>query len=140
MRSRKPNPRFRVVDHDAGKLIEETAKKVGLRVPRELLNKLKAQSRKEHRQTFAPTQPMPGVPKGAKLAMDSSVSDMVSWAAQSSFSSAFQEGMGFLGYAYLSILAQRPEFRVMSEEIASEMTREWIEFETSGGDDKADKI
>src|ERR1700692_4517781 len=62
------------------------------------------------------------------------------WAAQNSINSAFAEGVTFLGYAYLSALAQRPEYRVISETIASEMTREWIELKSTGEDDKTDKI
>ena len=41
-------------------------------------------------------------------------------------------GLGFPGYAYLSELTQRSEYRAPSETIAAEMTREWIELKTSG--------
>ena len=40
--------------------------------------------------------------------------------------------LGFPGYAYLSELTQRTEYRAPSETIASEMTREWIVLKTSG--------
>jgi hypothetical protein len=55
--------------------------------------------------------------------------------------SFWTEGITFLGYAYLAELAQRPEYRMISETIATEMTRKWIEFTSTGaeGDDKADK-
>lgn len=41
-------------------------------------------------------------------------------------------GLGFPGYAYLSELAQRSEYRAPSETIANEMTRRWIEFISIG--------
>jgi hypothetical protein len=49
-------------------------------------------------------QPMPGVvPDGApRLGMDEApVVDMTAWAAENYYASAFEEGMTFLGYAYL---------------------------------------
>ncbi|OZI59935.1 DUF1073 domain-containing protein [Bordetella genomosp. 11] len=49
-------------------------------------------------------------------------------------------GMGFIGYPYLAELSQRPEYRKMSDVIAKEMTRKWIKLESTGDDDKTDKI
>lgn len=88
---------------------------------------------------FAPPAFPPGVvPTDANLAMDSACGDPISWAAQTGITSAYAEGVTFLGYAYLAALAQRAEHRVIVETTASEMTREWIEFEvaTSDEDDK----
>jgi len=63
------------------------------------------------------------------------------WAAQNAILSAYAEGLVFLGFPYLATLAQRPEYRVVTETIASEMTREWVEFKSvSNDDDKADRI
>ncbi len=65
------------------------------------------------------------VPSGARMAMDSAASvasDVYAWAA----AGAFSEGLGFLGYAYLSELSQRPEYRRVSEIWASEATRKWV--------------
>jgi len=45
-------------------------------------------------------------------------------------------GGGFPGFAYLSQLATRPEFRQMAAALSTELTREWIEF-TSSQDDGA---
>jgi hypothetical protein len=42
------------------------------------------------------------------------------------------EGLIFLGYPYLSELAQRPEYRTFSETIADDATRSWIDFELTG--------
>lgn len=44
------------------------------------------------------------------------------------------EGLLFLGYAYLAELAQRPEYRVISETIADDATRKWIDLEVTGGE------
>ncbi|PBB96732.1 DUF1073 domain-containing protein [Mesorhizobium sp. WSM3862] len=102
-------------------------------------------------QAAAPKQPVPvftlpkhpdGVlPSGnTGLAMDSAVGAVQSWANGFALSGYFSEGITFLGYAYLSELAQRPEYRVISETIATEMTRKWIRFTSNDGEDKADRI
>jgi hypothetical protein len=44
------------------------------------------------------------------------------------------EGLLFMGFPYLSELAQRPEYRVMSETIADDATRRWIDFDVVGDD------
>ncbi|MGY0790947.1 DUF1073 domain-containing protein [Azospirillum argentinense] len=88
-----------------------------------------------------PSHP-PGVaPEAASgIALDSasqaSTNAMFAWAAQS----AWHEGQQFLGYAYLSELAQRPEYRRISETLAQHMTRKWIKLHSVGDDDKSDKI
>ena len=64
------------------------------------------------------------------LAMDSvPFEDMGDYAMQSS---PWSEGLGFLGYAYLAELWQRPEYRRISEIWAAETTRKWIKLK---GDD-----
>lgn len=81
---------------------------------------------------------MPGVippeREDAVLAMDSAMGPTYAYV-----SDAFA-GMGFLGYPYLAELSQRPEYRKMSAVIAKEMTRKWIKLETSGDDDKTEKL
>ena len=52
-------------------------------------------------------------------------------------SQQFPGGGGFPGFAYLSQLATRAEFRQMASGMATEMTREWLEF-TSKQDDDTD--
>ncbi len=87
--------------------------------------------------TFAPYVPAPGVaPKSASsLAMDSTV---YAWATQASV--AYGEGLAFLGYPYLTQLAQRPEFRQISTIWAKEMTRRWVKITSAGGDADEEKI
>ena len=91
--------------------------------------------------SFDAYKPPPGVlPEGAKpeMALDSAIA---SWAGESATSAwnfanpigeAFSEGIGFLGFAYLSQLTQRPEYRRISERIATEMTRKWIRLTIAG--------
>jgi len=87
-----------------------------------------------------PTPPPGVVPEKNKLAMDAAIDGYGQWAMNSSL---FAEGQAFLGYPYLSELSQRPEYRVISETWAQEMTRKWIRFVSTGdGDieDKSDKL
>lgn len=93
---------------------------------------------------YQAASPPPGVvPDGAPtLAMDSQISSTNAWANGLALSGFWTEGITFLGYAYLSELAQRPEYRVIAETIATEMTREGIEFTSTADDDdaKTDRI
>ena len=92
-------------------------------------------------QLFQAYQPPPGVlPNGVKpMAMDDATQSALMW-AQSSLGAYWSEGLTFMGYAYLSELTLRPEYRVMSQVIATEMTRKWIKFEAAGDEDKTDQI
>lgn len=58
--------------------------------------------------------------------------DNESTLASFAFANSFNTGLGFPGYAYLSELSQRSEYRAPSETIASEMTREWIKLTVKG--------
>lgn len=46
----------------------------------------------------------------------------------------------FPGYPYLSMMAQKPEYRKMVGTIAEEMTRKWIKLKTVGDEDKSDRV
>lgn len=50
------------------------------------------------------------------------------------------EGMFFPGYPYLAELAQRPEYRNITETVAEEMTRKWVRIISLGDDDKTDTV
>src|SRR5262249_34643137 len=66
------------------------------------------------------------------IAQDSQVSATFGWAGGDPFfQGAAADGVVFLGYSYLATLAQRAEYRVVTETIASEMTREWIELKVA---------
>lgn len=76
-------------------------------------------------------------PEENRMAMDSALSSNLNygaeaWLAGDTIGGLSGEGMLFLGYTYLSELAQRPEFRVISETIADDATRKWIDFDVTG--------
>ncbi len=92
---------------------------------------------------FALVLPPPGVlpPKHRGIAQDESIPSVLGWGAQNAPFSAWAEGTEFLGYPYLALLTQRAEYRVVSDTIAYEMTREWIEFKSVSDDkDKTEEI
>lgn len=92
-----------------------------------------------------PTLP-PGVyPTGAALAAyqaadgalardDATTAPFYSWANQN----LVGFGLSFQGYTYLAELAQRSEYRVPSETLASELTRKWIKFKTVAAAEEGD--
>lgn len=83
----------------------------------------------------------PGVkPATPEIAMDDAFSELNAWSAGGVLSGAINSGYTFFGYSALSELAQVPEYRALTEVIASEMTREWIEFKTTGEDKKTERI
>lgn len=88
-----------------------------------------------------PAFPKKAVPQDgdALMAQDSTITESIAWASAQYIGDAFAEGFTFLGFAFLSVLAQRPEYRVASEEIAAEMTRAWIEIKSTGSDDESKK-
>ncbi len=59
------------------------------------------------------------------------------WQAGGLIGNVAAEGLLFLGYPYLSELAQRPEFRLFGEIRAEEMTRKWTQLR--GTDDESTK-
>src|SRR5215472_15683569 len=76
-----------------------------------------------------------------KIAQDSAIMGNLGWAGQDPIYTAYAEGTVFLGYSALASMAQRAEYRVVTETIASEMTREWIDLKVASGDEtKADKV
>jgi len=86
----------------------------------------------------------PGVlPRGKtpeRIAMDNGNEIQVNaWAAQQVYNGAFFNGIGFMGYTLLSEMAQRPEYRRISEVLAVEMTRKWIKLRTTSTDESTQK-
>lgn len=83
------------------------------------------------------------VPEASRMAMDDGLTGVSAWATGAwgnyGFASA-SEGITFLGYPYLAELAQRPEYRVIVETIATEMTRKWIKLQAKGDIDKTEQI
>ena len=93
---------------------------------------------------FFVSEPPPNVlPKGktaASIAMDSGVAfETSAWAAQAVYNGAFFNGLAFMGYTYLAELAQRPEYRHITETLATEMTRKWIRLKVTNQDQAKQK-
>ncbi|MDR3534012.1 MAG: DUF1073 domain-containing protein [Rhodopila sp.] len=87
-------------------------------------------------------KPPPGVrptavPPG--MAMDEAGAPGGAWGAWA-MGGLWGEGLFFPGYPYLAELAQRPEYRNISETVAEEMTRKWIKLLSSGEGDKSKQI
>ena len=55
-----------------------------------------------------------------KIAQDSAIMGNLGWAGQDPIYTAYAEGTVFLGYSQLASMAQRAEYRVVTETIASE--------------------
>lgn len=77
------------------------------------------------------------------MAMDNALTNAMGfgssqWLAGDFIGGLSGEGLLFLGYTYLSELAQRPEYRIISETIADDATRAWIDFDVVG-DENAQK-
>jgi hypothetical protein len=90
---------------------------------------------------FKVAMPPPGVvPEGVPtMAQDSAMGGALGWAGTFA-NQVFAEGLEFLGYPYLGELAQRAEYCVITETIATEMTRKWIKLQAVGEEDKTEKI
>ena len=77
---------------------------------------------------FAPAKPMPGVvprdwQSSIPMATDTSFNDAIN---QMVMMTGGTENLQWLGYPYLSELAQRAEYRMINETVAREMCRKWI--------------
>lgn len=73
-----------------------------------------------------------GIRKSEIMAFDADLIEANAWAAEQVYNSAFYSGQTFLGYTYLSELAQRAEYRNPTETLAVECTRKWISFKQAG--------
>jgi hypothetical protein len=82
-----------------------------------------------------PKKAMP--PEKLRMAMDSNLTfASQQWLAGAELGGLSGEGLLFLGFTFLAELAQRPEYRVISETIADDATRRWIEFDVTGDEKK----
>lgn len=97
---------------------------------------------KNRADTFTPYAPppfvFPGGKKPAGLAMDSVPAVAIqNWAVSNPYNLALSQGYSFLGYQVLAELTVIPEYRLISEVLATEMTRKWIKIQSAK--DEADK-
>ena len=87
---------------------------------------------------FAPPAVAPGtVPKGqgaSTVAMDSVCDNLAGTIGTYAGFNQLQ-GIDFIGYAALALVAQHPLIRAMIETLADEMTRKWIKFAGKGSEE-----
>lgn len=86
-----------------------------------------------------PAKATPPEKSGLQMASDSALSGNNAFAAEAwagAFNGLAGEGLEFLGYPYLAELSQRPEYRVISETIADDASRKWIDFEVAGDENE----
>ncbi|MCX5617020.1 DUF1073 domain-containing protein [Bombella sp. TMW 2.2559] len=87
---------------------------------------------------LSPCRPAPGVvPEGQRMAFDSALDGVdASLGAYArgnieGLQSWLADGLGFMGYPYLSQMAMRAEFRKPCDVIAREATREWVRLKST---------
>ena len=81
--------------------------------------------------TWKLPEPAPGVmPTNMAFDWDATSQSTFNYA----IAAPLHEGLGFLGYSYLAELAQRPEYRRVTEIIATEATRKWIKLQGTDKD------
>ena len=106
---------------------------------------LEGKKQRERRPEMNPVQlphfPLKAIPpkKSHQLAMDSNMTWGAAQWAEAAFNGIAGEGLLFLGYPYLSELSQRPEYRTITETIADDATRKWIDFEITGNDEDKER-
>lgn len=79
-----------------------------------------------------PAFPKASVPSSGTMAQDSALKLALDSSASLWVGSGDVYGTQFLGYSYLAELAQKQEYRVISETIADDATRKWVDFEVTG--------
>lgn len=82
-----------------------------------------------------PDFPPQAIPSNSADRMAADEMPGLAWASGAYPSNVFWEGQAFLGYQYLAELSQRPEYRRISERIATEATRKWIKLQITGDED-----
>ena len=93
---------------------------------------------REHKRYEPPKGVIPEAIRSAVLAMDSTPYGEINDAYAMGY--AWGNMDNFPGYPYLSMMAQKPEYRKMVGTIAEEMTRKWIKLKTVGDDDKSERV
>ena len=90
-----------------------------------------ARDSKSFGEMFPAAPSPPGVPKGARMAMDDAMAPFFQYAD----TSYYGEGVTWPGFPYLAELTQRPEYRMITEVRAKEMTRKGFELTYTGEDE-----
>lgn len=92
----------------------------------------------EHKRYEPPKGVIPEAIRSGVLAMDSTPYAEINDAYAMGY--AWGNMDSFPGYPYLSMMAQKPEYRKMVGTIAEKMTAKWIKLKTVGDDDKSDRV
>ncbi|MBI1213639.1 MAG: DUF1073 domain-containing protein [Alphaproteobacteria bacterium] len=115
--------------------VPASAQGTKMKVTAEMIGRARAKGTGTRPPVFIHMKAAPGtLPPNSNdlLANDEQIVAAGAWADQSLFAGMYEEGLTFLGYPYLSQLAQRAEYRRISETIATEMTRKWMQLQSSG--------
>ena len=105
----------------------------GGRKPMKAMRKPQGDTRVPFAQMYQAAPQPPWVPEGAQIAMDYAMQPAYDYAGEFTY---YGTGVTWLGFPFLAELAQRPEYRVISEIRAKEMTRKGFELTYSGEDEK----
>lgn len=101
--------------------------------------KQRTQEQNPFRLPAFPDAAMPPRPE-MRMAMDNNMTwASNAWMAGGILNSVAEEGLLFPGYTYLSQLAQRTEYRILSETIADDATRKWIMFDITGTEEQKEE-
>ena len=112
--------------------------KVQMKINPTAVAEVQPKPHREHKRYEPPKGVIPEAIRSAVLAMDSTPYGEINDAYAMGY--AWGNMDSFPGYPYLSMMAQKPEYRKMVGTIAEEMTRKWIKLKTVGDDDKSDRV
>ncbi len=112
--------------------------KVQMKINPTAVAEVQPKPQREHKRYEPPKGVIPEAIRSAVLAMDSTPYGEINDAYAMGY--AWGNMDSFPGYPYLSMMAQKPEYRKMVGTIAEEMTRKWIKLKTVGDDDKSDRV
>ncbi|BET42762.1 DUF1073 domain-containing protein [Atlantibacter hermannii] len=112
--------------------------KVQMKINPTAVAEVQPKPQREHKRYEPPKGVIPEAIRSAVLAMDSTPYGEINDAYAMGY--AWGNMDSFPGYPYLSMMAQKPEYRKMVGTIAEEMTRKWIKLKTVGDDDKSERI
>ncbi|HAS0821269.1 TPA: DUF1073 domain-containing protein [Enterobacter cloacae subsp. cloacae] len=112
--------------------------KVQMKINPTAVAEVQPKPHREHKRYEPPEGVIPEAIRSAVLAMDSTPYGEINDAYAMGY--AWGNMDIFPGYPYLSMMAQKPEYRKMVGTIAEEMTRKWIKLKTVGDDDKSDRV
>lgn len=112
--------------------------KVQMKINPTAVAEVQPKPHREHKRYEPPKGVIPEAIRSAVLAMDSTPYGEINDAYAMGY--AWGNMDSFPGYPYLSMMAQKPEYRKMVGTIAEEMTRKWIKLKTVGDDDKSERV